>query len=283
MERGVQNLQIPINGRFSGASEDLFPSALVAAGGYLRINSTVGLSANEFFGVPGVCISTLDGLDPAGGGKIVYSPQYAVGGGMWKTTLTIINLENAATAVTLVLNSETGTPIGQPVILPLPPYGRAVLSDPSLFGILPSSSSPTEGYVRLSSSSTRIMGYVRFGDPADMQFQTALPFVSQGKTGALFSQLAQDGEYFTGVAMVNANPAAARVTIEAFRSDGTSAGNGTIDIAADGRQSKVLDQIISNLPPLRKGYFKLTSNQPVISFAVFATRSLSVLSAIPAQ
>jgi hypothetical protein len=137
--------------------------------------------------------------------------------------------------------------------------------------------------VRISSSNTRITGYVRFGDPAELQFHTTLPFVSEGKTIALFPQLAQNSDYFTGVAIINSNPTLANVVIEAFHSDGSSAGRGTMVVPAGGRLSKVLDQIILNLPQLSKGYFKLTSDQPVFSFAVFATRSLSVLSAIPAQ
>ena len=55
------------------------------------------------------------------------------------------------------------------------------------------------------------------------------------------------------------------------------------NIPPAGRISKLLPEIISGLPPLTKGYFRVGSNRPVMSFGVFGTSTLSVLSAVPPQ
>jgi len=58
--------------------------------------------------------------------------------------------------------------------LNLPGRGPRVLADPRIFGVT-SSAQIVQGYVRITSTTTRIAGYVRFGDPRTPSFRRACP------------------------------------------------------------------------------------------------------------
>jgi hypothetical protein len=279
--RASQSLQMPPNGRYAGQTGALFNPALISAGGYLNVRSDRGLASVEVFGTENY-LAALNPFETAGGAKQLYSPQYVTGGGVWKSTLTLINLENAPTSVTMEWLSDSGSRIGQLVTVNLPARGRQVIADPAVFGVT-AGSSTVQGYVKMASSNTRVHGYVRFGDPADSQFQTALPFVSQGRREVIYSQVAQNDQFFTGIAIVNNNSMKSNVTITVFNTEGFEVGSGQVSLPANARISKLLTEIIPKLPPLTKGYFQVSADQPVASFAVFGTTTLSVLSAVPPQ
>ena len=84
------------------------------------------------------------------GGQRRCIPQYAAGGVVRKTTLALINLEPTQTSVSLRLLDDSGAPIGSELSITLPAKGRAVLSDPGVFGL--SASGPiVQGYLRIIS------------------------------------------------------------------------------------------------------------------------------------
>jgi hypothetical protein len=85
------------------------------------------------------------------------------------------------------------------------------------------------------------------------------------------------------VAVINFNSVSVEITVDVFDSGGTLVGSGTRTIPPGGRISELLDQIIPDLPWMSSGYFMVRANQPVVSFALFGTHSLSALSAIPPQ
>jgi hypothetical protein len=196
--------------------------------------------------------------------------------------LTLINLEGTPTAVSLSLISDAGAAIGRTATQNLPPRGRAVISDPGVLGVS-ASGEVVQGYVRMTSDTTRVAGYVRFGDSNDSQFQTALPFATEPRNDLIYSQVVQNATFFTGVAIINANSDSASVTVSVFSTAGKLVGSGASSIPSNGRISKLLTEIIPDLPAMDSGYFRVSSNRPVFSFAVFGANALSVLSAIPSQ
>jgi hypothetical protein len=99
----------------------------------------------------------------------------------------------------------------------------------------------------------------------------------------IYSQVAQNDQFFTGVAIINNNAAKINVSITVFNTEGFEVGSGQISLAANARASKLLTEIVPRLPPLTKGYFRVSADQPVPSFAVFGTTTLSVLAAVPPQ
>lgn len=277
------SVQIPASGRFSARVETLFPSLHPDFSGYLKISASAGIVAEEFISSSGAEVSALSGIDASGGGLLLYSPQFAAGGGTWRSALTLVNLEDSPTNLTLSFVSNNGLQLGRSLAIDVAGRARLVIPDPSAFDLPAVPDELLEGFVRITSSVTRVAGSVTFGDPADTRFRTSLPCVAQGNSDLIFSQVAQNETWFTGLAAVNANSVPADVTISVFRTDGSSAGTGTIRVEPNSRFSKVLTELVPGLPLLDKGYFTVRSSQPLFSFAVFGTQSLSVLSAIPPQ
>jgi hypothetical protein len=137
--------------------------------------------------------------------------------------------------------------------------------------------------VKVQSVSGRFAGWVWFTDPAAENFGSALRFVETGLTTTFFSQVAQDDLYFTGLAALNPNSQAATVTVTVHDTDGNVVAVGSTDIPAGGRISKLLFQLVGTFPDMTRGYFKVASTLPVISFAMFGTNTFEVLAAVPPQ
>ncbi|MGA2264196.1 MAG: hypothetical protein ABSH28_22525, partial [Acidobacteriota bacterium] len=77
----------------------------------------------------------------------------------------------------------------------------------------------------------------------------------------------------------------AHLTVALYNEDGTLALTTNLTIPARQRISELLTQIFPALAgqQLFSGYFRVTSDVGVASFAAFGTNSLSVISAIPGQ
>ncbi len=269
-------------GRYAGPLTGLFAAADIAAAGWLRVSSDQPLAGSELIGTAESFLLALNPIDPAEGSQVAYSAQYAAGGGTYKTTLTLINLQNVATRVEISLVGDGGTALGKTAAVELPAQGRAVLADSSILGVDPAGAL-VQGYVKMVSSTAKIAGYVRFGDTKDAQFQTALPFARQGQSRLLYAQVVQDPLFFTGTAMVNPNPDAADLFLSVYDVGGARIGSATARIPANGRISRLLSEWIPGLPNMSQGYFKVWSSRPLLGFGVFGTRSLSVLAAVPPQ
>ena len=80
-ETALETRLIPPKGRFAARVSDLFPGAPGAAG-YVRITSSRGLASLEQFGVPGVFLNALKGLEADESSRQLFSPQYVHGGGL---------------------------------------------------------------------------------------------------------------------------------------------------------------------------------------------------------
>jgi hypothetical protein len=260
-------------------AKELFAALPANGNGYLYAMSSQALSSLEIFGVPGVHTSVLNALNGESSSKELYAPQFVHNSG-FQSTVVLINLEGRPTAVSLTWRDDTGQRMGQAATVTLPARGRTTISDPSIFGItMPAGG--IEGYLAVSSSAANITGAIEFGDPGNSRFRTTLPLIPVGRTEALFSQVAQNETYFTGVAVINPSSDAAQVSFAVFDSNGTQVGSAARTIPSRGRLSKLLPELFSALPAMSSGYFRVSSNLPAISFAVFGTHKLTALAAIP--
>jgi photosystem II stability/assembly factor-like uncharacterized protein len=266
-------VQISPNGRYSTRMDT--PDA------YLRVSSSQAFVASEQFGTPGRSTNFVDGLIADLGARFLYSPQYVVGAG-YKSKLTLVNLENMQTTVNLSWFRNDGTSIAANVQVVLPSLGRTTIIDADRFAVT-APGSGLDGFLVITSSITRITGAVQFGDSVQERFQTTLPLLTTPYSETVFAHVAQNSTYFTGVAIINRNSAPANVSISIFNASGVQVGSGTRTIASNARISELLTQIDPQLPPLTGGYFKVSADRPVYSFAVFGTNSLSVLATVPAQ
>ncbi len=213
---------------------------------------------------------------------VMYAPQYVSGGG-YTTRLDLINLEDIANTVNLRVIGADGVPLGHTATVTLPAQGATRILNPTLFGLPDQPTAAQGGYVELESASGRFGGSVCFTDPSEMQFGSALPLVRSLQNLAYFSQVAQNDQYFTGLAALNPGTGAARVTVTVYDTASKVVGAGETILPAGGRFSKILTELVGPLPAMMRGYFAVQSDVPLASFALFGTSSGAVLSAIPAQ
>jgi len=146
-----------------------------------------------------------------------------------------------------------------------------------------------QGYVEITSSGPRLTGSVVFGDQARSTFSSALPLAANLRKDMIFAQVASaegsSPSWFTGLALLNAGSTDASAMLQVFDENGALVTSGHFVVAARRRLSQLLTQYFPDLVGrnILKGYIRVTTDQPLASFGLFGTTSLSVLSAVPPQ
>jgi hypothetical protein len=269
-------------GHFSSGFESILPLMGYTGPGRVDIITDKPVSAFITSGlnlVTGGRQTGYNAIALSSGAQVLYAPQYVVGGG-YQSRFFLVNLESRAVQVTLRWISDAGTVLGTPLQTTLPPQGTTHLEGSQPFGLSPGSGS-LEGYLEVRSNSGKIAGVVNFSDMYGQLFAASLQAVTAGQKRVLYAQLADDDLYFTGVAVLNSGATSAKVTIKALTPDGQEMGAADLTLSPGTRSSMLLSEAIPNLPKVSEGYFILESDVPVASFAVFGTRDLRVLAAIP--
>ena len=265
---------------------DLFPSAQPDPSDYLLVTSSRGIVPVEMLGAAGRHVRVLNGQDASRGSTTLYSPQYAVGG-PWRSTISVVNLDPRPATVTMrFLPQGTSQPPATRVFN-VAANGKIHLADQTVFldpGV-PATDDVTTGYVEISSDGARLSGSVTFGDAQGESFASALPLVGELRSSIVFSHVASNETYFTGLALLNPDLNAAVATIDLYRADGNREASTVQIVPGKTRLSRVLTELFPDLvgQDRTSGYLRITSNVPLACFALFGTNSLSVLSAIPAQ
>jgi hypothetical protein len=288
--RAQSTRTVPANGALvADLFLDIFPGSAVDATDYVRVSSTRTVLPYQVMGdlsghgTGASDFQSLHGQSASDSATRLYCPQYIVGD-TWRSTVSLVNLETVPGDISVSFIGEDGIQIGATRVVHVEPLGKVRIDDPTFFepfmpvGI-------RQGYLSITSGNARLTGSVVFGDAARQTHSTALPLVKFLSQNIVFSHIASDDKYYTGVAVVNPNWIDAHVTIECFSGDGKTMGTSTITIPANQRLSAVLTEIFPSLvgSPLYSGYFKISSDVGVASFSVFGTHDLQLLSAIPPQ
>jgi hypothetical protein len=148
--------------------------------------------------------------------------------------------------VTLRFISEDGILIGVPRAVAIPAYGKLHIDDPDFFMSL----CPGEiaaGYVEIVSDGVRLAGSTVFGDSSGESFSSALPLIHRLQNSVLFSHIASNDLYFTGLAIVNPNDAVAQVDIGIYSADGRLMESRSELIPAKQRNSRLLTEYFPSL------------------------------------
>jgi sugar lactone lactonase YvrE len=260
-------------------ASQLLPSGTVT--GYIYGSCSSEVVATALFGrtewlglLPG-----MRGIGSTGHITTMYAPQYVAGGG-YASSLHIVNLETSSMTIQANLIGDDGKVKGQNYSFYLPAQGSVTLSGVTPFGL--QSTTLVQGYVKMASSTNgRFVGAVRFTDDGGTKFGSALSFVESGATPVYFSQVAQNDQYWTGFAAINANETNVKVTVRVYDGTGTRVASGDTTIPAKGRISKLLSELAGAFPAMSKGYFEVSSTLPLACFALFGTNDGKVLAAIP--
>ncbi len=232
-----------------------------------------------FWGIPGRFVKALAGQETVNGATKLYAPQYAVGGA-WRSTLSVVNLDNVSGEVSFEFTDRSGNSTTR--VRPIAPRGKIFIAEQDFF--VSPGRDLTEGHVRITGSGMNLAGCVAFGDSQRQVSATALPLVSQLQTDMVFSHLVSNGSYYTGVAVLNPNSMEASVTVEVRDNLGGLLTAYPVTVAAGRSASFVLSTLpgLNNLD-LGAGYVRIRSSQPIAGYALFATHDNSAVSAIPSQ
>ena len=261
---------------------ELFAGVTATASDYVRVVSNREVLLFEYLGRPGRDVKGLNGQDAAGGSTVLYSPQYAVGGD-WATELTVVNLEERAGVVSMRLMGDNGAVLAGPVQQAVAARGKLQITDQDLF--VDSGGGLRQGYVEVRSDGVKLAGSVVFGDPGGVRYTSALPLVSELETDMVFSQLATDQTYYTGLAILNPNAQAVTARVEVYDGNGVLVAGKDEVVVAGGRVSKLLTEYFGALVGQNRssGYMRVRTNLGVASYAVFGTWAGTSLSAVPPQ
>ncbi len=281
-----QNLGIQPKGSittdlFSG----LFPQTPPQGSDYVRVTSDSGVLPLEILGKTSQYVEVLNAQDAAQGGTPLYCPQYAVGGG-WRSTLSIVNLDSVPGRVTLRLFGDNGTQIGIMRDLPIEKNGKVHVDDSTFFQpLLPPPAGLIEGWVEIVSSGIHISGSVVFSDAQRTSFSSALPLTSTLERSMVFSHIASNGTYYTGISLLNPDSAPASVTIDVYSADGTLKATSSKAIGPKERVTQLLTELFPSMEGQDwiSGYVRVTADRGISAFALFGTHNLTALSAIPPQ
>ncbi|MBI4446377.1 MAG: matrixin family metalloprotease [Acidobacteria bacterium] len=264
------------------------------SGGMIRVDVTGGVGAVGFQLVE--LEDTVLGLNasPAGTANLAYSAQLANGTAEGLSIFTNIKLVNTAgvpRSVTLRAFREDGSVIGVfgPSGLVLNPNQSFERDVADVFGLGPTTSPAITGSIVVEADGPGIIGDVIFGDPRRIDFAAAMPLQSVLFKRAIFSQVSNGSldpsrpslNTFTGLAFFNPNAAAAEVTIQVFRSDGTLVGSKSLSLGPNRRLSETVQQLIPASAGLLRGYIVIESTQPLVAQELFGNVTLQFLSAVP--
>ena len=271
------------NGAVAEFFTELFPGIAPNPSDYVRVTSNRGVVPYEQLGKTVQYVEGLRGQDVTSGDTVLYSPQYVVGGQVYRTTLSVVNLDSNSGTVTFEFIRDDGIPIGTAQTRSIAAKGKIYITDQSFF--VNAGASQFQGYVKITSSGPKLTGSVIFSDLARNAFSSALPFVSRLQRSVIFSQLASNETYFTGIAVTNPNATPANITIEVRDENANMIATNTETIGARQRKSQLLTQYFPELASrnLSRGYIRLIADNDVASFALYGTNSGSVLSSVPPQ
>ncbi len=283
--KAVAARSVPAHGSASEVLTSLIPGITFSPTDYFKVTSgTAGISALEMMILPGKYQTALNGQNPESAATLLYAPQYAVGGGNWRTTLSIVNVDSQPGTVTVRMIADDGTPVGQSPTLPIPARGKIFISDQNF--LVNSNAGLVQGYLEINGNGNRLLGNVFFGDPEQQRFASSLPFVSQLQSSLVFAHIASSDTYFMGLALLNPNGySTATAEIRVFSNEGLMVAQKSVALPSRTRQSLVLTEHFPELlgRQVNSGYVMVLSDTPIAGYAVYGTHSLNVLSAIPAQ
>ncbi|MBZ5537783.1 MAG: hypothetical protein LAO31_17650 [Acidobacteriia bacterium] len=223
------------------------------------------------------------------GATRLFMPQFVVGPD-WFTELSLVNPSLVPLEVTVSLLDEQGNLVvngvqTNPQRILVPNQGQVVGQGTVLFGI--SGPGLVVGSLEISSPGGPVMGSAVIGDNAQHRFATAVPVAAQTYSEAVFAQVASGDAggvgYWTGLAFQNPNSTAATVQIQVYSPTGSLTGQGSVTVAAGGRISQQLIELIPGFSPQIGGHIHVISSIPLTMLEIFGNGRLDFLTTVTAS
>ncbi len=268
---------------FANRVQDIFTGVAQPFTGYVIVRGTQDLSvtalqlaAAEITALPGQIALTSNTPTK------LYAPYMLADNQVITTRLNLVNPTTSAANLALKLVNENGTNLAAPANLQLAAGQQQQRDLTQFFNFTPSDL--VYGAVIVESNISGIVGNVSYLDPTgQLPFRAALPLESEAAQNFAFSYLDNRENAFTEVAVFNPQSQAATVTLNVFKTDGSTVGTATLDVPPNGFHTDLVDSIIEASYGQQGGYFTLRSTQPVIASAAFGALSGTMLAALPGQ
>jgi serine protease len=143
-----------------------------------------------------------------------------------------------------------------------------------------------EGWLRIDSDVTGIVGNVTFGDSGGI-FLSSVQLQASPVSDFVFSHVADGLGFFTGITFLNILPDPIEVTMDVFRGSGTQTGSATFELEGFEHRPDLLTQFVEGLQPQVEGFIRVRAPMGVMSFELFGFtppgKGLVALSAVPPQ
>jgi len=277
----------PVRDFFSKSSNSMssarnnFTATLLAGGteGYLRVQSTQGLTFSEVYGGAN-SMAVLNGIDMSkfSGVTMLFSPQFATVP-PFKTILNVINGNKNAAGVTITLRNPDGSVIGNPAVVTLAPGAQLKDDLIAIFNNNPAAQNAV-GWLEIDTTVDLVVGTISFTD-ADGVCLTSFELQGTPLTDFLFPLAAQNNTYLTGISLLNAGAETAVIKIELWAPDGTLYRSSTVNLSSGTRTAQYLNQLFSNLGSLLVGNVRVHSNKPIFGFGLLHDGGVNFISALP--
>ncbi len=222
---------------------------------------------------------TIVGLNPSfdPGYTQLYSAQFATGPGI-STSLKLVNTGNEACHMTIRAIGNDGSELAKP-------YQDEILSkdyfERDVNQIFDFSQAEVVGSISVTLDKRGVIGDVIIGERTGLHYASALSLQGRLFKEAIFSQVANTSQLFTGLALMNPQGEVADVTIEVFSSDGRSTGQASFKLLGGHRLSKLLFELVPETRNQVEGYFLVRSSQPLAGQQIFGDYRQTFFAAVP--
>jgi hypothetical protein len=259
-------------------------------GGYIKGTSDLPLVVRDYFGN-----SLESNILVAQTPTVLTSFQipFFASGGSYSTELTIVNVAPRDPAdISLTLINDSGEEIaidGNPVKFTIPAGAQLTQTVAGLFPAL--GADLVAGSIRVDvrsiykgpiPTSPGLIGSVRIA-AADGSASAAIPLRIPPLSHFIYSHVAQDSNYFTGVVILNTNSEPATYTLDVYTKEGTLTGSFSSQLQPGEKISKLLFQLIPATAGQLGGYIEITGDLPLTSIYMLGTNDIRSLGTIPAQ
>lgn len=281
--RAATDRTIEAKGILNGNLDTIFPGIPSEASDYIRAESSVPLVPHESVDLSSGDNAALRGQDADAEATTLYSPQYVVGGPDMQSVLSVVNLDAHPGSVRFRFVADNGSQIGITRELPISGMGKILVSEQDFF--LNPGSSMKQGAVEITGIGVRLTGSIMFDGAAPGKFLTSVPLTPARQARMLFGQVASDDMYYTGLAIYNPESLPTQAYIQVYDRDGNSLAVKSEELPAGGRVSRLLTEYFPELAErkISGGYIVVDTITPVSAFAVFGTKNLTALAAVPSQ
>jgi hypothetical protein len=289
--RGVCTQAIPARGRLRAELASLCDPA-GSVPGWLRGRASTGVAAFELFRAsrayePGgetLHAGALHALSTENAAVKLFGAHFAAGGG-WFTQFSLVNPGPTASEIEVRAFGNDGTPLAGTAedarVFEIPATGSLNLSAAGLPGV--SGSLRQEGYAEFTvRSGPGILGSITFGTE-DGFVLASLPLNAMGCRRCVIPHVSQGPEWFTGVALLNPSNAQVPVTLTVYDAVGRRVGSKVLDLKARGKQARLLGEWVPESNLQQGGHAEVSAPEEIFCFALFGSRDLRLLSALPAQ